>query len=158
MIEKEDLLSIIPHRGRMLLLSRVINYSLEEMTVEAEYNITEDCLFYDSETAGVPAWAGFEFIAQAISAFTGIRNRENGKPPKIGFILGISQMQIDIPFFKTASIITIRAKEIEHLDSLYFFKGEISLEGRKVIEGRLTVFDADEEKTEAMKRESISIE
>jgi predicted hotdog family 3-hydroxylacyl-ACP dehydratase len=155
MIEKEDLLSIVPHRGKMLLLSRVINYSMEDLTIEAEYHITEDCLFYDSAAAGVPAWVGFEFIAQAISAFSGIRNRENGEPPRIGFILAVSQVRIDIPFFKTASIITIRAKEIEQLDSLYIFKGEIFLEGRKVLEGRLTVLDADEEQAEAMKRESI---
>jgi len=152
MIEKEELLSLIPHRGRMLLLDEVKWYNLEEKSVEAEYHITEDCLFYDSAAEGVPAWVGFEFIAQAISALTGIGYREKGEPPKLGFILGVSQAQIRYPFFKTGSIIAIKAKEIECMDSLYIFKGEIFFEGEQVFEGKLTIMDVDDEKAQAMKK------
>jgi len=150
MIENEELLSIIPHRGKMLLLSRVTNYNTEEQSIEAEYRITKDCLFYDSAIAGVPAWVGFECIAQAIAALAGIRNRENGGHPKLGFILSISQMQIDIPFLKNESTIAIKAKEIEHLDSLYVFWGEILIEGKSALKGNLSVFDADDEQIQSI--------
>jgi len=152
MIENEELLSIIPHRGKMLLLSKVTNYNTEERTIEAEYRITKDCLFYDSAIAGVPSWVGFEFIAQAICALSGIRNREKGGLPKIGFILSISQVQIAIPFLKTESIVVIKAKEIERADSVYAFLGEIILEGRPVLKGKLTVFDADDEQIQTIYR------
>ena len=157
MIEKEELLSLIPHRGRMLLLDGVKCYNLGEQSLEAESQITEDCLFYDSAAAGIPAWVGFEFLAQAVSALTGIGYREKGEPPKIGFILGVSHVQIRYPFFKTGSIIAIKVKEIERMDSLSVFNGEIFFEDEKVFEGRLTVMDVDDEKAEAMKKGSNSV-
>jgi len=153
MIENEELLSIVPHRERMLLLNGVKWYNLEERSVEAEYRITEDCLFYDPAADGVPAWVGFEFIAQAISALTGIYNRENGIPPRVGFVLGVSQVRMEIPFYKTGSVISIKAKQFERLDFLYIFKGEIFLDDKKVLEGKITVMDVDDEKAQAMKEE-----
>jgi predicted hotdog family 3-hydroxylacyl-ACP dehydratase len=157
MIEKEELLSLIPHRGRMLLLDGVKWYNLQEQSLEAESRITEDCLFYDSAAAGIPAWVGFEFLAQAVSALTGIGCRERGEPSKIGFILGVSQVQIRYPFFKTGSIIAIKVKEIERMASLSVFFGEIFLEDEKVLEGKLTVMDVDDEKAEAMKKGRNSV-
>jgi len=77
-IEKEELQTLIPHKGKMLLLSRVIEYDIEH-SVRAEYDITRNCLFYDPVLDGVPSWAGFEFIAQAVSVLTGIRKREKGR-------------------------------------------------------------------------------
>jgi predicted hotdog family 3-hydroxylacyl-ACP dehydratase len=151
MIEKEEMLSIIPHRDRMLLLTKVNEYDFKEESIEAEYHITEDCLFYDPAAAGVPAWVGFEFIAQAVSAFMGIKTRARGEPVKIGFILSVSQVRIGLPLFKTGSIITIKAKEFECMYPLYIYTGEIFIEGRKVLEGKLTVMEVDDEKAQAMK-------
>ena len=157
MIENDELLSIIPHRGRMLLLTKVNEYDLNEESIEAEYHITEDCLFYDPAAAGVPAWVGFEFIAQAVSAYMGIKTRIRGEPIKIGFVLSVSQVRMGLPFFKAGSIIVIKAKEFECMDSMYIYKGEIFIEGKKVLEGKLTVMEVDDEKALAMKKESDSI-
>ncbi|MDR0502305.1 MAG: 3-hydroxylacyl-ACP dehydratase [Treponema sp.] len=166
MIEKEELLTIIPHRNRMLMLDNVKCYNLGEKSIEAEYRITSDCLFYDSQADGVPAWAGFEFIAQAISAYTGIDYREKGKPPRIGFILGISRMNIAVPFFKNGTVLTVKAKEVERMDSFFIYEGEIfeqnaaefsgqgqELTENKVLEGKLTVIDVDDETAMSMKEE-----
>ena len=141
MIESEELLTLMPHRGRMFLISRVIKYDSGERSIEAEYDITEDCLFYDSLADGVPAWAGFEFIAQAISAIIGIEVREKGLSPKKGYILGISQTQISIPYFKTGSTLTIKSRELDGVDPVYIFTGEIFLNDREVLSGKLTVMD-----------------
>ena len=145
MIEHEELHSILPHRNKMLLLSRIIDYNLEGRTVEAEYDATENCLFYDAAAKGIPAWVGFEFIAQAISALSGIADKARGIPPKFGFILAVSQLQMTLPFFEAGSIITIRIKETENMYPVYVFEGEIFLEGKKVLEGRVTVLELDKE-------------
>jgi len=158
MIEKEELLSIMPHRGRMLLLTKVNEYDLNGESIEAEYHLTEDCLFYDPAVSGIPAWVGFELIAQAVSAFMGIKTRARGEPVKIGFILGVSQVQMGLSFFGAGSIIVIKAKEFECMDPLYIYKGEIYIEGKKVLEGKLTVMEVDDEKAQVMKRGSNSIE
>ena len=158
MIEQEEMLTIMPHRGRMLLLNRVNEYDFEEASIEVEYHITEDCLFYDPAMGGVPAWVGFEFVAQAVSAFLGIKPRARGEPIKIGFVLGVSQMRIGLPFFSAGSIIVIKAKEFECMDPLYIYNGEIYIEGRKVLEGKMTVMEVNDEKAQSMKERRNSID
>ena len=150
--EKVELASIIPHRGRMLLLSRIKEYNLKENTLSAEYDITEDCLFYDPAIGAVPAWVGFEFMAQAISALIGLWRLERGEELRIGFIMSVSSMRIGFPSFKAGSSIEVKVKQHESMDPVYSFAGEIFFEGRKVIEGRLSVMDAMDEQIEALKK------
>ena len=151
-LEKEELETVVPHRGKMLLLSRVSWYSLEERTLCAESSISEDCLFYDPAIGGVPAWVGFEFLAQAIGALSGLWSREKNEPPKIGFILSISSMRIELPFFKAGSTVELKVKENSRMDMVYNFEVEAFLEGRKVLGGKLTVMDASDEQIESMRK------
>ena len=147
---KEELQAFIPHRGKMLLLDRIIGYDIEG-SMRAEYDITRDCLFYNPAVGGVPAWAGFEFMAQAISVFAGIRSRERGEEPKIGFILSIPFMKLDIPVFMPGKPVDIRVKEIDRTDLIYTFEGEIFWEDKKVMEGRLMVMEVNNDKAQALK-------
>ena len=152
MIKKEDIQTLIPHRGKMLLLSNIIDYNPDEPSLTAEYHITEDCLFFNGAVGGVPAWAAFECIAQAFSALSGIRGRQTGESsalasgvkPKIGFILSVSKMQIFIPVIKPGSTIVIKVKELDNIDLVSDFYGTIFLEDTKVLEGKITVMAANE--------------
>lgn len=144
MIEKEELHTIIPHRGKMLLLDRVIDYNGTQRSIHAECDITEHCIFYDPDLGGVPAWAGFEFIAQAISALSGIRDKEKGIKPKIGFILSVPSMQILIPVFKPGSTVSVYAKECDCMDMIYTFEGEAFTEGNKAITGKMMIMEINE--------------
>jgi len=144
LIERDELQTIIPHKGKMLLLDRVIDYDIEH-SIRAEYNITKSCIFYDPVLDGVPAWVGFEFIAQTISALTGIRKREKGEKPTMGFILSIPFMKMEIPLFKNGSLVEIRVKESDSVNMIYTFEGEAFLENRKVMEVRLMVMETSDE-------------
>jgi predicted hotdog family 3-hydroxylacyl-ACP dehydratase len=149
LIEREELETLIPHKGKMLLLDRVIEYN-NDHSLRAEYDITGNCIFYDPALEGVPAWAAFEFMAQAVSAFTGIRCRERGEKPKIGFILSIPSMRMEIPFFKNGSTVAVHVKETDCTDTIYTFDGEAFLEGRKVMEGNLMVIEVSDERFNEM--------
>jgi len=147
MIELNDLSSIVPHSGRMLLLSKITGYNLEERSLEAEYHITESCPFFDPEAGGVPSWVGFECIAQAIAALSGIIEREKSGPGgkrRIGFILSVSNMQVFLPLLSLGSTISIKVKELDCMGLVYNFYGQIFLEGEKALEGKLTVMEAAE--------------
>ena len=157
-IEDMEISSLVPHRGKMLLISRVKNYNREEKSLCAECQITKDCLFYDPLIKAVPAWVGFEFIAQAISALSGVIIRERGEEPKIGLIMSVSSMNIGLPSFACGNILEIKVKEMGSIDVVYTFKGEIFLEGKKIVEGKLTVVDASDEQLEALKREVTTID
>ncbi|MCL2443139.1 MAG: hypothetical protein FWD13_06700 [Treponema sp.] len=145
MIETKDLTSIVPHRNKMLLLSRITGYNLEEQSLEAEFHITESCLFFDPAIGGVPSWVCFECIAQAIAAFSGIRNREKSEQfekPRIGFIISISKMEVFLPVIKSESTVIIKVKELDCTDLVYNFEGQVFLEGIKALEGTLTIMEA----------------
>jgi len=144
LIEREELQTLIPHKGKMMLLDRVIEYDIEH-SIRAEYTITRNCLFYDPVLDGVPAWVGFEFMAQAISVLTGIRKRAKGEKPNIGFILSIPSMRMGIPLFKNGSSVEVRAEETDCTDMIYTFEGEIFLEDKKVMEGKLMVMEVSDE-------------
>jgi len=145
LIEHEELQTLIPHRGKMLLLSRVIEYDLKN-SIRSEYDITEDCLFYDRLTGGVPAWVGFEFMAQAFSVLSGLRCREKGEKPKNGFILSVPFLRMEIPLFKKGISAEIRVRETDCTDMIYSFEGEVFTEGVKAVEGKLMVAEAGDEK------------
>jgi len=144
-INQEELKTLIPHRGKMLLLDRITECDSKEI-IKAEYDITEACLFYSAELKGVPSWVGFEFMAQTISAFSGLRSRLTGIKPKIGFILSVPLMQIYIPVLKEGSVADIRLKKCDRTDQIYTFEGEIFTENKKAMEGKLMVMEIHDEK------------
>jgi len=148
-IEKEELQTLIPHQGKMMLLSRVIEYNIEH-DIRAEYDITGDCLFYDPVAGGVPAWAGFECMAQAISVLSGIRSREKGEKPKLGFILSIPSMRIEIPLLQPGSSLEVSVRETDCTDMIYTFEGAAFVNGDKVIEGKLMVMEISDERYKSL--------
>ena len=153
MIEKEELASLLPHRGRMLLLSGINGYNLEDRSLCAETRINPDCLFFDPAMGGVPAWVGFEFLAQAIAALSGLEGREKGEKPKIGFILSVSSLRIGLPFFRAGSTVQLRVKESGRMEQVFTFEGEIFSEGRKVLDGKLTIMETDDEQIKLLIKE-----
>ena len=154
LFSNEELQSLIPHRGKMLLLSRVKEYNPTEGHLCAEYDITKECIFYDPLVKGVPTWAGFEFMAQAISVLSGIKDSAKGIKPRMGFILSIPSMKIHVPFFKLGNHVEVRVKENDCVDLVYNFDGEAFLEGKKVMEGKLMVMEIDEERMNSLIKEN----
>mgnify|MGYP005996208549 CR=1 FL=1 len=62
---------LVPHSGRMSLLTRVVDSGDDWLT--AEVDITSKSMFSDDK--GVPAWVGLEYLAQAIGAYAGLQER-----------------------------------------------------------------------------------
>jgi predicted hotdog family 3-hydroxylacyl-ACP dehydratase len=143
-IDKEELLTLLPHRGKMFLLSRVNDYDTKKRTLTAEYDITPECLFYDGELDGVPSWAGFEFMAQGVSAVSGISFREEGVKPKPGFILSVTGMETMIPVFKAGTTVTIRVEEDCRIDAVNTFDCRLRIGEEQAASAKVTVMDVDD--------------
>ncbi|MFA6985640.1 MAG: hypothetical protein WC213_05500 [Arenimonas sp.] len=79
-----DIESVVPHRGRMLMVDQLLASDPDSVVVSAE--IRADNLFADAH--GVPTWVGIEYMAQAIAAWAGCRALARNEPAKIGFLLG----------------------------------------------------------------------
>jgi len=140
MIDTQELLTLIPHRGRMFLLSRIISWDTEKHFLTAEYDITGDCLFYREELKGVPAWAGFELIAQSISALSGLNERVKGNDPLFGFILSVSELFLRIPVLK--GTVRIVVEEDTVINNVYSFRGVVFCDQAEAVSAKLTVMEA----------------
>ena len=110
-IEHDELINYLPHKGKMFLLSRVTQHDVDKHTIISEYDITKNCIFYEEEYDGVPSWAGFEFMAQGISALTGITNTMKGRTPLPGFILSVMEFKAGVGFFKNGTTIQMKIHE-----------------------------------------------
>lgn len=75
---------LVPHSGKMSLLSRIVGYG--DGWLQSEVDVTRESTFADER--GVPAWIGMEYMAQTIAAYAGLQERNQGGVPKIGFLLG----------------------------------------------------------------------
>ena len=94
-ISENEIEEYLPHRGKMLLLSRIVSYDMEKHIITGEYDITKECIFYEKEGDGIPSWVSFELMAQTVCALTGIAHKLFGRKILPGMILswrGIGSM------------------------------------------------------------------
>lgn len=100
---------LIPHRGTMLLLDRVI--ALEDESTEAEFAPRAEA-WYADERGNMPAWIGIELMAQTIAAHVGMLKRREGAAPKHGALLGTRRYTSTRPVFVAGERLRIYAKMI----------------------------------------------
>lgn len=94
---------LVKHKDGMLLIDRIV--AVEGEVVRCETTIRMDNVFFQPGR-GVPAYVGFELMAQTISAYEGLKRRAIGKPPVIGFLLGCRKYQTARPFFVDGETVT----------------------------------------------------
>lgn len=140
----------MPHKGKMCLLSRATAWDCAGRTLTAECDIAEDCLFYDPVLRGVPAWVGFEFMAQSVSALSGLCRQTKAEQPKLGVILTVSNLRIDRPILPAGKTVRIHVREDARDGNVIAFTGEIFLEDGKAMEAKLTVLESDSQNPEAV--------
>jgi predicted hotdog family 3-hydroxylacyl-ACP dehydratase len=100
---------LVPHASRMRLIDRVVAENGE--TVRSEATIRSDNIFF-RPGCGVPAYVGFELMAQTISAYDGLRRRRDGRSPAIGLLLGCRSYRTARPFFAEGERLCIEATSV----------------------------------------------
>jgi predicted hotdog family 3-hydroxylacyl-ACP dehydratase len=142
-IENEELAALMPHRGKMFLISRVIEYDINARTLRSEYDVSQNCLFYDPGLDGVPSYACFEFMAQAVSSLSGLTGKILGKPPVMGFILSVSSLEIKVPLFRPGDTIQVEINGQQALDTVSTFHCIAKAGGREAVKATLMVMDVE---------------
>lgn len=123
-----DIADLIPHSGDMVLLDRINEYDDQGLT--AELTVRGDGLLGDDQS--VPAWAGIEYMAQAIAAYAGMMATQAGKPIRLGFLLGTRRYSSNVAVFKVGSTLAIQVKKIMQDDNLGAFDCRILGDGVEV--------------------------
>ena len=81
-VPAEELINLLPHKGKMFLLDHLTQHDTVARTLESESLVTKNHIFYDEALDGIPSHVAFELIAQSISALSGVTGCERGEPAK----------------------------------------------------------------------------
>ena len=98
---------LLLQRGDMLLIDCLHDFGLDHVEVGAMVTAPHPLI---DEGRGMPAWAGIEMMAQAVSVFSGLELRAQGIPPRIGLLLGARLYQARVPFFRVDARLKVRAE------------------------------------------------
>jgi predicted hotdog family 3-hydroxylacyl-ACP dehydratase len=145
--DSKDLVSeLVPHKGKMFLLDRIRDYDLNEKSITTEIDITRDNLFYEEELGGVPVWVAFEYMAQSVSALSGIYGRSKGEKPKTGFILSVNGFKADVPVFKQGETVVVNVQEKIRVDQAVTFDGVAMVGNKVVVTAKINTVEVDDSK------------
>ena len=130
--------ALVPHRGDMLLVDRVVE--CDDHRVRAVYTVREAAWYLDS--GAMPAWLGIELMAQAIAAYSGFTKRARGLPPVQGYLLGSRKYRCAIPAFPVGAALHIVAeRQYQEASGIGAFDCFIELKGARIADATLTVFE-----------------
>ncbi|MGL4948322.1 MAG: hypothetical protein ACRC42_02960 [Mycoplasma sp.] len=79
---------ILPQKPPMLLLSRVVEFNLNEKTLVSEIDISSKSMFFDIEIRGIPSYIGLKYMAQTVGCLFGIEDLISNKASQIEFMIG----------------------------------------------------------------------
>ncbi|MBI9109495.1 MAG: hypothetical protein JEZ04_22315 [Spirochaetales bacterium] len=144
MIERPEIEEYLPHKDSMLLLDRIMDYDTENNFLVSEVDTGDDDLFFNAELNGIPAWTGFEYMAQSIAALSGVNARTLlGIEPKIGFIMSIRAFNTEIPAFPCGKTLQVRVSQIFNENSVVSFDCSIMLDSRIVTTAIVNAIEID---------------
>lgn len=141
-IDYSDVAGLIPHSGQMVLLDSILEFDGDGLI--AELVVRNDGLFGDAN--GVPAWAGIEYMAQAVGAYAGIKSKLAGEPIKLGYLLGTRRYFSNVPSFSIGTALTVQIKTIIEDEKLGVFDCSIRGTGIEVT-ANLNVYQPPLEET-----------
>jgi len=133
-----DIERVVPHRGTMRLVDRLVAW--DEDTVTVELRVPEEGPF--SHDDGVPAWVGVEYMAQAIAAWAGCHARRAGREPSIGFLLGTRRYESRVTWFRAGALLRVEARrELLGDNGLGMFSCRILGGGEELATANVSVFE-----------------
>lgn len=128
---------VLPHRHSMLLVDEVsygADYGQAMLTVRA------DSSFCDG-SHGVPAWVGIEYMAQAISVFSGVEQLQRNDQVKIGLLIGTRRYESEVPVFTIGTRLKIIARlTYREDDGISMFACEIHDDQRALARGDIKAY------------------
>jgi predicted hotdog family 3-hydroxylacyl-ACP dehydratase len=100
---------LIPHRGTMLLLDKVMEFEEKRALGEC---VPARNAWYSDESGNMPAWIGIELMAQTVAAHVALLKRMKGLPPKMGILLGTRKYHSEAGSFIAGVNLKIRVVQL----------------------------------------------
>ena|ERR1700741_4876884 len=128
---------LVPHRGTMSLLDGIDDYGSDWLRASVEVRPASPF----AEGAGVPAWVGIEYMAQAAAAFGGIEQVQRGESPAIGLLIGARYYRSMIETFPFGMRLTVLARiALRDADDFAAYECTLEAAGERVAESVLKAY------------------
>lgn len=132
---------LVPHRGTMSWLDRILSVDAERVVAEAD--IDTGTLFLRNGQLDV--WIGIEYMAQAIAAWAGHRAHREGRSVVLGFLVGTRRYDVHRQSFKPGECLRIEAScELMADNGLGMFACRILVGDELAASANLSVFEPPE--------------
>ena len=123
----------------MVLLDAIVE--LDDEQIEAKVTITSDSMFL--RDGRVRSIVCLEYMAQAVAAFAGIRRKSAGEAPKIGYIIGVPSMELEVDGFEIGDELQVHAKHVWGEGELGRFDCRVERGPKQVAKASLSVYSGD---------------
>lgn len=143
---REKLARLVPHRGKMLLLDRIVSYDIKDARIVSEVDVSRESMFFEESFGGVPVWISFEYMAQSVSALTGLVGMETRTPPRMGFILSVTNFCAEIQAFPADSTVRVEVRQTLRVDTAVTFEGKAFVGESCVANATINAVDVEDPK------------
>lgn len=129
---------LLPHRGPMCLLDRVIRVADE--TAVCEVDIRPGVSFHLND-AGVPAWVGLEYLAQCAAVLGGVLAWRAGTTPPAGMLLGTRSLKSTVAVFADHTTLRVHCRQqFADAGGMTAYSGHIDQDGQRLLEASFNIF------------------
>jgi len=129
-----NICSFIPHRPPMLFIDALNKASEEE--IEAEYEITSDCIFLRSDNS-IEAVAYIEILAQCFAAGSGFLNQD--KSAKWGYLAAMRGMKVHGKAFLGDTVKAV-VRPIAVFGGIIVVEGELFCKDKMIASAQLKIY------------------
>lgn len=135
---------LLPHAGRMVLLSTVEQYEPDSIACSA--TVAPDNPYLDDELR-VASWYSLEFMAQALAAHAGLESLEQGVAPRVGFLVGCRRLELSGESYPVGQELLVKARRLWKEGEMAVCECELldRRSGRVLAKGNLNVFMPENE-------------
>ena len=99
---------LIPHKPPMILLDDVLSHAADATVCRVRIGPTSPFVRGDGT---VPSWVALEYLAQCTAAHAGLRERDGGRPIRVGFLLGSRKVLLHVARFHPGQELAVSARE-----------------------------------------------
>ena len=132
-LNKEQIISLLPHREPMLLLDKLINIK-KLYSATAIVNVKKDSFFVQGHFPGNPVMPGVlivEAFGQAAAALTAAGIDKKEYENKLVFLMGIEKARFRNPVIPDCRL-ELNIEAIRSHGRVWKYKGEAFVEGKKM--------------------------
>ncbi|HVP31501.1 MAG TPA: hypothetical protein VMW35_20325 [Myxococcota bacterium] len=138
MTREPEIAELLPHRGAMQLLSRVLTHDARGTTCEVEPARAQ---LFRRDDGGLPCWVAIEWMAQCAGVHGALAARAQGERIEIGFLVGSRRCRFAAPRVPDVASLVVSAAPERSAGGLRTFSCRVTTtSGELVAEGSVGVF------------------